>query len=95
MTVKELRQALSEYPDDTKVVFTIAGSKSYYWVDQVSETPYANNVCLECVDAPTFEDIEGMADMCWTTYHTDLTKTQSDALAEVSIKAAEAMRRAE
>lgn len=92
MTVMELRQALSEFPDDKLVVFTIAGSKSYYWVDQVSETPHANNLCLECEDAPTFEDIEGMADACWETYHTDLTKNQSNALAEVSSLAAEAIK---
>lgn len=64
MTKAELIKALSNYPDNGQVSFTLPGAKHYFWVDKVTPIPYMNRPCIQADDAVDFEDIVGMADAC-------------------------------
>lgn len=90
MTVKEMIQKLSEYPADKEVYFTLPGSTQYFGTDKLYSTKYGENPCLECDDAPIYEDIEGMADACWDDHYKDMTNAQKDAMIEFSRKAYDA-----
>ena len=84
MTVGELRKVLESYPDDRQAFFSPQGSKTVYFVDRVVTTRFGGNPCMECEDAPTFDDIEGMVDACWEEHHDSMTETEKQAIMEFS-----------
>lgn len=87
MTVKELIEKLNKFPEDKEVFFTLPGSKSFYDTDKVYSMKNSSCPCIECDDAPSFEDLEGMADACWDDNYRFLTESQREAIIEFSNKA--------
>ena len=89
MTKAELIKALSNYPDNGQVCFTLPGAKHYFWVDKVTPIPYMNRPCIESDDAVNYEDIIGMADACVTENEDFMGFKKAQALRDFLIEAEE------
>ena len=83
MTKAQLIKALENYGDDTQVHFTLPGAEHIFYIDKVNHTPTGVPV-LECEDAPTFDDVCGMADACFIDHKNNLNVAQIDILANIS-----------
>lgn len=84
MTKSDLIKALQAYPDDKHIYITLKGAKQVFPIETVNyATPYSKSPCLEADEAPSFDDIEGMAWECFKQYKESLLPWQVDALVEV------------
>ena len=89
MKKSELIKALDPYDDDAFVFITQEGNRSYMFIDKVTETRQGQPI-LTSVEAPSFDDLEGLADACWDEHYKDLNDLEKSAILEFSQKAREA-----
>lgn len=89
MLVKDLKRALEPYEDDAFVFIAIEGSRSYAFVDKIDKTSKGHPI-LTSIEAPTFDDLEGLADACWDEHYKDLNELERSAILEFSQKARDA-----
>lgn len=88
MKISELKKALEPYDDDAFVFITQEGNRSYMFIDKVTETRQGQPI-LTSVEAPTFDDLESLADACWDEHYKDLNELEKSAILEFSQKARE------
>ena len=89
MKKSELIKALEKYDDDSFVFIAQDGSRTYLFIDKVTETRRGQPI-LTSIEAPTFEDLESLADACWDEHYKDLNDLEKSAILEFSQKAREA-----
>lgn len=89
MRLKDLKKALEPYDDDAFVFITQEGNRSVLFIDKVTETRQGQPV-LTSNEAPTFDDLEGLADACWDEHYKDLNELERSAILEFSQKARDA-----
>ena len=89
MTKKELTKALEPYKDDDTVFLTMEGLRANYFADKITETRQGQPV-LTSIEAPTFDDLEGLADACWDEHYKSLSDLEKSAILEFSQKARDA-----
>lgn len=89
MKKSELIKALEKYDDDDFVYIAQDGSRTYLFIDKVTETRQGKPI-LTSVEAPTFDDLESLADACWDEHYKDLNDLEKSAILEFSQKAREA-----
>lgn len=88
MTVKELKEKLNDYPEDSQVVFTLPGAKHYFWADKLWATDTENPV-IEAEDCVEFEDVVGIAEECLEEYSNELVFEKYIALKDFLVTAKE------
>jgi len=91
MKVAELRKALDRFDDDAYVYITMEGSRSYAFIDKI-DTTSKDEPILTSNEAPTFDDLEGLADACWDEHYKSLSELEKQAIREFSDIAREAER---
>lgn len=89
MKISELKKALEKYDDDSFVFIAQDGSRTYLFIDKVTETRKGQPI-LTSNEAPTFDDLESLADACWDEHYKELSETEKSAILEFSQKAREA-----
>lgn len=91
MNVAELRKSLDKFKDDAYVFITIEGSRFYAFIDKIDTTGKGEPI-LTSIEAPTFDDLEGLADACWDEHYKSLSELEKQAIREFSDHAREAMK---
>lgn len=89
MRVKDLKRALESYDDDAFVFIEIEGNRSCRFIDKITKDRRGQPV-LKSIEAPTFDDLEGLADACWDEHYKDLNELERSAILEFSQKARDA-----
>lgn len=89
MRKSELIKALEKYDDDAFVFITQEGNRSMLFIDKVTESRQGQPI-LTSNEAPTFDDLEGLADACWDEHYKSLNEMEKSAILEFSQKAREA-----
>ena len=89
MQVKDLKKALEKYDEDKFVFIEIEGDRTCRFIDKITEDRRGQPV-LKSIEAPTFDDLEGLADACWDEHYKDLNELERSAILEFSQKARDA-----
>ena len=84
MTKAEIIKALEPYDSNKQVYFTLPGTTQLYEIDEVNEQPYGNSPCFESLEAPSFEDICGMAGACFSEHKDHMTEFQKDLIVRIA-----------